>query len=93
MTSSAALTPRNASDAIMNGRIYRLCSPAASGTQRASAMTSWRTASRKSSTGSSGSIMRAAEDCRRAALRSGRKSQIDPSACRYAFMPSKISWP
>jgi len=37
--------------------------------------------------------MRLAERLKRAALRSGRKMCTEPSACRNALSPSKISWP
>ena len=66
----------------MNGRMYRLFSPAASGTQRWSASTSASTACTKSAGGSSGSASRWLERTIRSALASGRKVQTDPSSCR-----------
>ncbi|CPU67063.1 Uncharacterised protein [Mycobacteroides abscessus] len=45
----------------------------------------------KSSTDSAGSARRCAERAKRAALASGRNVHTEPSAWRYAFMPSKIS--
>ena len=50
-------------------------------------------APRKSASDSSGSASRRAERVNRAALSRGRNVQTEPSAWRYAFMPSKISWP
>ncbi|KIX77950.1 hypothetical protein SF12_11245 [Streptomyces sp. MBRL 601] len=90
VTSAAGRTPRNASEANMNGRRYRLCSPSP-GTQSRSARTSWVTDSRKTPAGSSGRARRRAERAKRSALASGRKVHTEPSGCRYAFMPSKIS--
>ena len=75
----------------MNGRRYRLVS-GAEGTHEASMPTSCSRAAMKSASGSCGSARRAAERCRRRAFSSGRNAQTEPSACRYAFSPSKISW-
>ncbi len=50
-------------------------------------------ASRNSSSGICGSARRAAERCMRFAFWSGRNVHTEPSSRRYAFMPSKISWP
>ncbi len=46
-----------------------------------------------SSSGSSGMAIRYAERAIRWALACGRKQAIEPSAWRYAFRPSKTSWP
>jgi len=66
----------------MNGRTYRLFSPSGSGTHLRSACTTASTEATKSATGSSGSARRREERIIRSPLASGRKVQIDPSACR-----------
>ena len=66
----------------MNGRRYSDASPPASGTQSESMSTIWRTASRKTSSGSSGMAMRSAELFRRFAFCSGRNAVMLPSAWR-----------
>lgn len=74
----------------MKGRRYRLVS-GSEGTQSPSTAISCRSDSTNSSVGSSGSARRTAERWRRRAFASGRNVQMEPSACRYAFIPSKIS--
>nr|KEP23793.1 hypothetical protein DA06_04730 [Georgenia sp. SUBG003] len=91
-SSWAERTPRKGSVAIMNGRRYRL-EPGTEGTQRASAAARAARDATKSSSGSSGMARRRAEALKRAALNPGRNVQTEPSACRYALRPSKISWP
>ena len=76
----------------MNGRRYRLVS-SPDGTQARSVATSASMAPRKSASDSSGSASRRAERVNRAALSRGRNVHTEPSAWRYAFMPSKISCP
>ena len=76
--------------AIMNGRRYRLYS-SASGTQARSCVTSSSMARTKASSGSSGMAIRRADKLNLAAFAQGRKVAIRPPACRYAFVPSKIS--
>ncbi len=79
----AGRTPRKASEANMNGRRYRLFSPSSpAGTHCWSTVTSWRSDSMKSRSLISGSASRRAERAKRAALTSGRKVQIEPSAWR-----------
>ena len=76
----------------MYGRRYRLVS-SPDGTHAWSVETSATSEPRKSSAGSSGSASRRAERANRAAFACGLKLQIEPSACRYALRPSKISCP
>jgi hypothetical protein len=91
-TSRAGRTLSAASVAIMYGRKYRLVSPSsADGTHGSSTVTNARSAAMNASSGTCGSASRSALAVKRAALRSGRNAQTDPSACRYALRPSKIS--
>ena len=91
-TSWAGRTLSTASVAIMYGRRYRLVSPSsADGTHASSTVTSARRAAMNSSSGTCGSASRSALAVNRAAFRSGRNAHTEPSACRYAFRPSKIS--
>ena len=89
-TAFAGRTPRNRSLAYMNGRRYRLES-SPEGTQSRSAFTRAAMAPRKSSSDNGGSASRWADRANRAALACGRNVHTVPSACRYAFIPSKIS--
>ncbi len=75
----------------MNGRMYSVYSRRV-GTQLTSRLTRAATEPRKSSTDSSGRYRRLAEFWKRSAFASGRNSQVEPSAWRYAFRPSKTSW-
>jgi hypothetical protein len=79
--SLAGRMPTWASVAIMKGRRYRLC-PGAVGTQSRSRSTRVSTASRNSSSGSSGIAIRAAERLKRRAFSSGRKRATAPSGWR-----------
>src|SRR5690606_31590998 len=78
VTCAAGRTPRNTSEANMNGRMYRLVSPP-EGTQAASVDTSASIAPTKSSSGTSGSARRYDERSIRAALAYGRKVRTVPS--------------
>ena len=83
-------TPKPTSVAIINGRIYK-DSPILFGTQPASCLTKVSTVSKNSASGISGKANRLAELAKRLEFASGRKSEIEPSGWRYAFIPSKIS--
>ena len=75
----------------MNGRRYRLASPPWAGTharrgdERAQPLEEVRLGQLRQRQPA------APTAANRAAFSSGRNGQMEPSACRFAFMPSKIS--